>query len=119
MAKRKVGTLWLDFVMYGLQWHAYIAPAKSKMLDRGNTLACVYHDERTMYFSDALSDEQLSTALAHEVQHVIEEHADVDYEHATDEATGDRMSDQVARGWLYIIRDCPVLMEVFLRKTSL
>lgn len=116
---RKIGTLWLEFVLYGLQWHAYVAPSKCKMLDKGRTLACVLHDERVMYFADSLSDEQLSTALAHEVQHVIEEHADVDYTQATDEDTGDRMSDQVARGWLYVIRDCPVLMEVFQRKVPL
>jgi hypothetical protein len=114
---RRSGKIWLEFVLYGLQWEARVAPAKSKVLDRGKTLACVLHDQRVMYFADTLSDEQLSTALAHEVQHVIEEHADVDYTSATD--TGDRMTDQVARGWLYIIRDCAPLMEVFQRKVPL
>lgn len=116
---RRYGKVWLDFMLYGLQWQARIAPAKSKILDRGKTLACVLHDERVMYFADTLSDEQLSTALAHELQHAIEEHADVDYTTATDHDTADRMSDQVARGWLYVIRDCKPLMEVFQRSGPL
>lgn len=116
---RRYGSVWLDFMLFGLQWQARIVPAKSKALDRGKTLACMLHDERLMYFADSLSDEQLSTALAHEVQHAVEEHADVDYTTATDPDTADRMSDQVARGWLYIIRDCPVLLEVFQRKALL
>ena len=119
MAKRRSGKPWLDFMLFGLQWQARVAPRKSKILDNGEASACVLYAERTMYFSNTLSDEQLSTALAHEVQHVIEEHADVDYEVATSPDVADRMTDQVARGWLYIIRDCPVLMEVFARKTAL
>ena len=116
---RRYGKPWLDFMLFGLQWHARIAPRNSKVLDKGETAACVLHDERTMYFADTLSDEQLATALAHEVQHVIEEHADIEYEVATTPDVADRMTDQVSRGWLYIIRDCPVLVEVFKRKAPL
>lgn len=113
MTKRLPGKAWLRFKLHGLEWRARIAPRKSTILDKGETAACVLYEPRLMYFADTLSTEQMATALAHEVQHVLEEHADIDYETATTPDVADRMSDQVARGWLYIIRDCPELMAVF------
>lgn len=114
MAKRLPGKPWFEFKLFGLEWRARIAPSDHKILDKGDTLACVLFNERLMYFSDALTNEQLRTGFAHELQHAIEEHADVDYEQKHSAEVADRLTDQVARGWLYFIRDNPAVVA-FLR----
>lgn len=114
MAKKLPGKLWFAFELFGLSWTARIAPAKSAVLDKGKTLACVLYNERLMYFSDKLTLEQQRTAFVHELQHAIEEHADVDYETAADHTIAERCTDQVARGWLYFIRHSPEVIA-FLR----
>jgi hypothetical protein len=110
---RKVGKLWFKFNLFGLPWEARIAPAKSAMLDKGKTLACCLYNERMMYFSDALTAEQQRTTFAHELQHAIEDHSDVDYECGVTPDVSDRCTDQVARGWLYVIRHCPEILDFF------
>lgn len=114
MSTRLPGKPWFEFKLFGLQWRARIAPANHKALDNGGTLAYVEGDRRLMVFSDGLTQEQLRTAFAHELQHAIEEHADVDYTVKCDEDVADRCTDQVARGWLYVIRECPEIVA-FLR----
>jgi hypothetical protein len=114
MAKRLPGRTWFKFTMFGLPWEARIAKQKSAVLDKGNTLACVFYNERVMYFSDHLTLEQQRTAFVHELQHMIEEHADVDYGQAASHEISERCTDQVARGWLYFIRHCPEIID-FLR----
>jgi hypothetical protein len=111
---RRPGKLWFKFKLFGLQWEARVIPAKHKALDRGATLAFVMYNERWMGFSDSLTAEQQRTAVVHEIQHVIEEHADVDYEQAVSADVADRCTDQVARCWLYVIRECPEILD-FLR----
>lgn len=112
--KPRTGKPWFSFKLFGLKWDARIYPHSSKMLDKGATLAFCDYDTRQMGFSDMLTNEQLRTALVHEIQHVIEEHADVDYEEVHSPEVADRLTDQVARGWLYIIRECPEIVA-FLR----
>lgn len=114
MKRRLPGKAWFDFKLFGLKWSARIIPAKHPALDRGNTLAYCDYDNRVLGFSDGLTNEQLRTALVHEIQHAIEEHADVDYEIGVSPDVSDRCTDQVARGWLYLIRDCPEIIG-FLR----
>jgi hypothetical protein len=116
VAARKFGRPWITFRLFGLNWEARIVPRKHKVLNNGGDHACLFYAERLMYFGDHLSDEQLATSLAHEVQHAIEEHADVDYEVAAPPEVADRLTDNVARGWLYVIRDVPELLAVFQRK---
>ena len=111
---KPTGKPWFKFKLFGLQWEARIHPQKSKALDNGATLAFCSYDDRQMGFSDSLTNEQLRTALAHEMQHVIEEHSDVDYEQIHSAEVADRLTDQVARGWLYVIRECPEIVA-FLR----
>lgn len=113
-ANRLPGKPWFDFRLFGLKWHARICPALSKELDKGATSAYCWYDRRLMVFSDALTNEQLRTAFVHELQHAIEEHADVDYEDPVSAEVADRLTDQVARGWLYFIRECPEIVA-FLR----
>ena len=113
MAKRP-GKLWFKFMLFGLQWQARIVPAKSAALDHGNTMAYCHYDERMIVVSDDLTQEQQRTTFAHELQHAIEEHADVDYETAVSEDVADRCTDNVARGWVYVIRHCPEIVD-FLR----
>lgn len=113
MAKRP-GKLWFKFTLFGLDWEARTVPAKSKTLDKGKTLACVLYNERVMYYSDELTLEQQRTAFVHELQHAIEEHADVDYEQAVTADVAERCTDQIARGWLYFIRHSPEVIA-FLR----
>ena len=115
MPKEKLaGKPWFDFKLFGLKWRTRIVPALHKDLDKGATLAYCDYARRLMCFSDALTNEQLRTAFVHELQHAIEEHADVDYEEAHSPEVSDRLTDQVARGWLYFIRECPEIIS-FLR----
>lgn len=112
--RRTPGKLWFKFKIFGLMWQVRIFPAKSKYLEGGATLAFCEYDSRMLGFSDTLTNEQLRTAFVHELQHVIEEHADVDYEEVHSPDVADRLTDQVARGWLYVIRECPEIIA-FLR----
>lgn len=114
MTKRRPGKLWFKFRLFGLQWEARIAPAKHAVLDKGETMACCLYNERIIYMSDALTLEQQRTTFAHELQHAIEDHADVDYETKMSPDIADRCTDNVARGWVYVIRHCPEIVD-FLR----
>lgn len=71
---------------------------------------CLYN-ERVIYLSLNQTHEQLRVTLAHELQHAIEDHADVDYEKGVPTEVHDRWSDQVARGWVYVMRHCPPIVE--------
>jgi hypothetical protein len=113
MAKA-VGKLWFKFTLFGLPWEARVAPEKSAILDKGATMAICFYNERKIYISDALTLEQQRTTFAHELQHAIEDHADVDYEMAVSPDVADRCTDNVARGWIYVIRHCPEIVN-FLR----
>lgn len=112
--KRLPGKAWFDFKLFGLKWRTCVIPHDSAALDRGATLAFCDYTNRVMGFSDRLTNEQLRTAFVHELQHAIEEHADVDYEETHSPEVSDRLTDQVARGWLYVIRECPEIIA-FLR----
>jgi hypothetical protein len=114
MAAKKPGKLWFKFTLFGLPWEARIAPAKCKALDYGKTFAYCMFDARLIVLGDGLTQEQQRTTFAHELQHAIEEHADVDYETKVSDDVADRCTDQVARGWLYVIRHCPEIIN-FLR----
>ncbi len=113
MSKRS-GKSWFKFKLFGLQWEARTYPANHKALDNGDTLAFCDHEHRLMGFSDALTPEQQRTAFVHELQHAIEDHSDVDYEQKVSPDVSDRLTDQVARSWLYVIRECPEIIS-FLR----
>lgn len=112
--KKLPGKPWFEFKLFGLKWRARIVPALDKALDKGDTSAYCDYAPRVMAFSDALTNEQLRTAFVHELQHAIEEHADVDYEESVSADVSDRCTDQVARGWLYVVRECPEIIA-FLR----
>ena len=109
-----VGKLWFNFTLFGLQWEARVAPAKSAMLDKGKTMAVCMYNDRLIYISDDLTLEQQRTTFAHELQHAIEEQADVDHEVAMAPDVADRCTDNLARGWIYVIRHCPEIID-FLR----
>lgn len=114
MKARRPGRQWFKFTLFGLEWEARIAPAKCKALDNGKTFAYCEYDTRMIVLSDELTLEQQRTTFAHELQHAIEEHADVDYEDKKSPDVADRCTDQVARGWLYVLRHCPEIVD-FLR----
>ena len=111
---KKRGKLWFCFTLFGLPWEARIAPVNSTILDKGKTMAVCMYNERKIYLSDNLTLEQQRTTFAHELQHAIEDHSDVDYEEAVSPDVSDRCTDNVARGWIYIIRHCPAIID-FLR----
>lgn len=112
--KKKPGKLWFKFLLFGLKWEVRFAPANTKALDYGNTFGYCEYNERLIVISDALTLEQQRTTFAHELQHAIEEYADVDYERKVDAGFADQCTDNVARGWIYIIRHCPNIVK-FLR----
>jgi hypothetical protein len=112
-AKRRPGRILLAFPLFGFDWQVRTVPTGHKILkgDGGPPgVGICYLSEHVIYLSEANTDEQARTTLAHEIQHVIEDHADVDYTQPTDEPTADRMTDQVSRGWLMLIRTCPALL---------
>ena len=104
------GKPWFSFKLFGLKWQTRIVGATHKDMDKGATLAYCDYTRRLMAFSDGLTNEQLRTAFVHELQHAIEEHADVDYEETHSAEVSDRLTDQVARGWLYFIRENPEII---------
>lgn len=108
MAKRKYGKLLLRFPLYGFDWDVRSVPPTSKVLE--GAVGICYLSDHVIYLSESNTEEQARTTLAHEIQHVIEDHADVDYTKQTDDATADRMTDQVSRGWLMLVRTCPELL---------
>lgn len=110
-SKRRAGKLWFEFTLFGLDWEVRIAPAKQVKNREGHEcMAICYYNERWMLFSDNLSAEQFRVTFAHELQHAIEDHADVDYETGTTVDVHDRWTDQVARGWVYVMRHCPEIV---------
>jgi Zn-dependent peptidase ImmA (M78 family) len=119
MARKKVPKPQLVFQLFGLEWKTYLVPSDHKDLGKGTDNGACFYDRREIYLSEALSDEQLVTTLAHEIQHAIEDHAGIDYEQPVDPDVADRMTDQVALGWLFILRGCPDLVEVLKREKPL
>lgn len=110
--KKRPGRVWFKFYLFGLDWEARIAPAKVVKNREGHPCQAIcYLDHRWILFSDDLSPEQFRMTLAHELQHAIEDHADVDYEEGTTEDVHDRWTDQVARGWVYVMRHCPQIVD--------
>ena len=110
--KRRPGKLWFRFNLFGLDWETRIATQKQVKNREGHACQAIcYLDQRWMLFSDDLSPEQFRMTLAHEIQHAIEDHADVDYEAGTTVDVHDRWTDQVARGWVYLLRHCPEIVE--------
>lgn len=118
VTKRRPGKLWFRFTLFGLEWEARVAPAKSKALDHGKTMGYCAYDSRLIVLSDALSLEQQRTTFAHELQHAIEDHADVDYAEGVPPDVADRCTDNVARAWVYVIRHCPQLVDFFRGETE-
>lgn len=115
MAKKRPGKLWFKFTLFGLEWETRVASARQVKNREGDKCQAIcYFGERWILFSDNLSPEQYRMTLAHEIQHAIEDHADVDYEEGTTVDVHDRWTDQVARGWVYLIRHCPDIVA-FLR----
>jgi hypothetical protein len=115
VAKKRPGKVWFKFALFGLEWETRVAPAKQVKNYEGSACQAIcYFGDRWILFSDDLSPEQYRMTLAHEIQHAIEDHADVDYEKGTTVDVHDRWTDQVARGWVYLIRHCPEIIA-FLR----
>lgn len=110
---KRPGKLWMRFQLFGLDWEARIAPQTHPVLKDGEheSMAVCFYNERLMVFADNLSQEQYRITLAHEIQHAIEDHADVDYEKGVRTEVHDRWTDQVARGWVYLMRHCPLIVE--------
>ncbi len=111
---RLPGKLWFKFKLFGLSWQARVIPAEHKELNDldGHSAAFCCFDRRLLGFSALLTNEQLRTAFVHELEHAIEEHADVDHEVAAPPDVADRRTDQIARGWLYVIRECPEIVAM-------
>jgi hypothetical protein len=112
MAKKEPGKLWFRFKLFGLGWEARVLPSNHAVLKDGKheCMAICFYNLRRIYLSDALTHEQFRITLAHEIQHAIEDHADVDYEKGVGVDVHDRWTDQIARGWVYLMRECPEII---------
>lgn len=110
---RRPGKLWFRFKLFGLDWEVRILPHDHKLLKDGKheCQGMCFHNLRVIYISDKNTHEQCRMTLAHELQHAIEDHADVDYEKGVHVDVHDRWTDQVARGWVYIMRHCPEIID--------
>lgn len=112
MAKRKPGRLWFKFTLHGLAWEARLFNPKTTKGELKGLMGQCDPGERIIWIADDLTPEQARITLAHELQHAIEDAADVDLtgpSPAPDVA--DRWTDNMARGWVYIIRTCPQLLK--------
>jgi Zn-dependent peptidase ImmA (M78 family) len=114
MTKRRPGKLWFKFQLFGLEWEARLVSDKSPVLEHGKLMGRCYFNTRVIYVLNTLTHEQLRTTLAHEMQHAIEDHAGVEHQFPAAEDVSDRWTDQIALGWLYVIRHCPDIVS-FLR----
>lgn len=109
---KRPGKVLAHFLLFGHHWEARIIRHDHKFLKEGKHECqgvCI-QSERVIYLSDKNSTEQCRITLAHEIQHAIEDHADVDYEKGVEVDVHDRWTDQVARGWVYVIRHCPAII---------
>ena len=115
MAKKLPGKLWFHFKLHGLEWMVRIVPDDHKALkDEDDGRSCMglcFYNSRMIYVNQKMTHEQFRTTLAHEIQHAIEDAADVDYEKGAPEAVHDRWTDMVARGWLSLMRESPKVIE--------
>lgn len=111
--KKRPGSLLCRFPLFGLDWEARVLPHDHKLLMAGKheCQGICFYNERVIYLSDKCTQEQLRMTLAHEIQHAIEDHADVDYEKGVQIDVHDRWTDQVARGWVDLMRHCPEIIE--------
>lgn len=114
MANKRPGKSWFTFQLFGLDWEARLIPEKSKVLDRGKSVGVCFYNARWIGVADWVSLEQQRTTLAHELQHAIEDHAGVEHDFPAAADVADRWTDQLALGWLYLIRHCPEIIS-FLR----
>lgn len=107
------GQLWFGFYLFGLKWEVRLLPRGHKILKDGKQecvgLCCL--NERLIYIAADQSNEQRRLTFAHELQHAIEDQADVDYEEGVSVEVHDRWTDQVARGWVYMMRHNPQIIE--------
>ena len=116
---KRPGKLWFRFFLFGLDWEARVLQPSHRILKNGKheSMAVCFYNHRVMYFAANLTHEQFRTTLAHEIQHAIEDHAAVDYEKGVHVDVHDRWTDQVALGWLYVMRHNPLIVE-FLQAKS-
>jgi hypothetical protein len=112
MAKKHPGRLWFKFTLFGLAWEARLFSPKKAAGDLKGLMGQCDPQERVVYVADDLSFEQARITLAHEIQHAIEDAADVDFSGPPPPPEiHDRWTDNMARGWVYIIRTCPELLK--------
>lgn len=109
---KRQGKLWFKFVLFGLNWEVRFLPPDHKLLthEGHECQGMCFQNERVIYLSSKQTHEQYRMTFAHELQHAIEDHADVDYEKGVSVDVHDRWTDQVARGWVYVIRHCPEIL---------
>ena len=110
--KKPPGKKWFAFSIFGLPWVVHIIPANHPSMRKGDLAGFCCTEQRLIGLSDSLSIEQLRTTFVHELQHVIEDHADVNYERAVCAEVSDRCTDMVARGWLYFMREHPKIVAM-------
>lgn len=114
---KRPGRLWFKFRLYSLDWEVRILAAKHPALRYkdsrgvGYCMGLCFMNARWIALNDKMSHEQFRIALAHEIQHAIEDGADVDYEKGVAVDVHDRWTDVQARGWVYFMRDNPEVVK--------
>ena len=112
MKPRNAGRLWFTFQLFGMDWQVRVAPKDHPVLksDGDPCMAICYLNERCIVMARNLTQEQFRTTFAHELQHAIEDYAAVDYERGVRADVHDRWTDNIALGWLYVMRHQPEIV---------
>ena len=110
--KKRPGKLWFKFRLFGLDWETRLIPKGHRVLKDGkhDCMGMCFLSDRWIAVSADMTSEQRRITLAHELQHAIEDHADVDYEKGVPTEVHDRWTDMVARGWVYLMRENPKIV---------
>lgn len=115
--KRLPGKKLMSFSLYGTVYQVREVPRGHETLDDGtdtadDVKAMVFLEDRVIYIQSRryMTLEQQQTALAHEVEHIVEDHCHIQH--------SEENTDRISLGWLYIIRGCPDVVTFLKKKES-
>jgi Zn-dependent peptidase ImmA (M78 family) len=118
---RRPGKRLLKFSLFGNDYEVRTVRAGHAKLDNDpRVFGMCYMEERVIYLasSEDVTLEQQQSTLLHEIQHVIEDHYCIDHLTASETDLGsEQKTDQIALGWLYVIRGCPEVLAFVTKKS--
>ncbi len=109
----------LTFSFFGQKFKVFIVPDdhdELKVPGNGRKKdACwgvVCYDEGEIFLSSSLSKEGRRVLVAHEIEHLVENWGPIDHKTACEsDISADFRTDLLSKGWYYLIRHNPKLVE--------